>query len=288
MTDDSFWIDTDGVANTVSGYRAKEGHIRHLATSLQPLLDPDRVAAAFGGDAAGQQLAASYQQNGGPLHDAVLKWADAVGSTADSLSAVAKGFGGVEDGASDSVRNLTNFIANGPSAGVASGGATVPDSTMPAGSSGGSGGQPRQGRLESMTAVSGGGLLEPLEPASSAASAALPAGRLVPAVGREKRAAPAGSDGGVEFPGSPMVPAEPASMARSGVPAVPTLPAGSPGGLLEPVSAFVPGSPEIPAVPASFSPPAASTAQPGVPLQPTFDGTPELSLPVAQTTGKST
>jgi hypothetical protein len=121
MTDNSFWVNPDGLAKSSQGFSAKATQITSLADQIGKLTAPSVIGEAAGSDAAGQQFAAAHLQQAGQLYDGLLSWAGAVDNTGQSVNSTAKMFGAAENNAGDAAGSLGQQLDSGSGSGSGSG-----------------------------------------------------------------------------------------------------------------------------------------------------------------------
>jgi hypothetical protein len=117
MSDNTFWVDAEGLAKSGQGFSAKAGQIFGVADQIGKLTDPSVIDEAAGSDALGRQFAAMHLQQAFALYQALLSWAGAVDNTGNSVTSIAKMFGAAENNAGDAAGSLGHQLDSGPGSG---------------------------------------------------------------------------------------------------------------------------------------------------------------------------
>jgi hypothetical protein len=117
MSDNSFWVNPDGLAKSSQGFSAKATQITSLADQIGKLTAPSVIGEAAGSDAAGQHFAAAHLQQAGALYDGLLSWAGAVDNTGQSVNSTAKMFGAAEDNSGSAAGSLGQQLNSGSGSG---------------------------------------------------------------------------------------------------------------------------------------------------------------------------
>lgn len=106
MTDDKFWVDTEGLKDSASGFHAKGTYIKNLATRIQHLMDTSS-AAALGNDQEGREMWKKIEAGAQDLYAGVNSWGTAVYQTGDAIVSSAKVFAATEENNIARARALT-------------------------------------------------------------------------------------------------------------------------------------------------------------------------------------
>jgi hypothetical protein len=96
MSNEPFFVDTEGLNSSASGFHQRGERIRQLAARVRALTGHS-VAVVIGTDKAGQAVFNQYRSDGESFYDGVHKWAKAVDNTGDTVTASAKAFAITEE-----------------------------------------------------------------------------------------------------------------------------------------------------------------------------------------------
>jgi len=110
MSDNSMWVDPDGLAASARGFASKADQIRAAASILKELIDPSLVRNASGADSMGRAFAEAHLQMGADLHEGVVTLGQAVSSTGDGVKNVADTFGAADSNAGALAGSMGNQL----------------------------------------------------------------------------------------------------------------------------------------------------------------------------------
>ena len=96
MTDDQFWVNTDGLAQSAGGFHDKAATVNSLVDRVKALSSPD-LAAIVGLDSQGEGVFQQLQQGSTQLHQGLSQWGEAIHNAGDSVANSAKVFDKTED-----------------------------------------------------------------------------------------------------------------------------------------------------------------------------------------------
>jgi uncharacterized protein YukE len=111
MSDNTFWVNTDGLAPATSGFHEKANQLSELAGQISDLIS--QIPQAAGGDKLGRDFAEQVTPQIGQLHQGVQSLADALVQAGDGVSTMAKMFEVTNNNASSTSSSLSNLLNSG-------------------------------------------------------------------------------------------------------------------------------------------------------------------------------
>jgi ABC-type transporter Mla subunit MlaD len=111
MSDNTFWVNTDGLTPATSGFHEKANQLSDLAGQISDLIS--QIPQAAGGDKLGRDFAAQLTPQIGQLQQGVQSMADTLHQTGDGVDSMAKMLNATNNNASSNSRSLSNLLNSG-------------------------------------------------------------------------------------------------------------------------------------------------------------------------------